>query len=227
VLELIHSDRELAVVHKPPGMPSVPDKSGDVSALEQASRQCGHELLPVHRIDRPVGGLVVFAANRTAAAALSAQFADGTATRTYRAIVFGAPDAESGELSHLLVFDRRTNRSRAVGPESRHPDARAASLSYIVVARGDRYSLLEITLHSGRHHQIRAQLADAGMPVRGDVKYGARRGLHGRAISLYAISLAFTHPTSRARLSFEVAPTGDDLWERLAGEVRRTENREA
>ena len=163
---------------------------------------------------------MVFAANRAAAAGLSRQFAEGSASRTYRAIVQGFPSTEAGELSNLLVFDRRRNLSRVVPGDSGHPDARPARLSYRLLARGERYSLVEVTLRTGRHHPIRAQLSAAGMPIRGDVKYGARRGLPGRVISLYATALTITHPVTGAPMEYVLEPSGDDLWQRLGDLIR-------
>ncbi len=208
-VDLIHADESLVVVRKASGVPSAPDPTGAPSALSLAQALLGSPLLPVHRIDRPASGIVLFARTSAAAAALSAQLAAGRIDRRYWALVAGTQTPDSGVLSSRLVHDRRLNRSFV------RDDGKDSTLSYGVRARGDRYTLLEIVLHTGRHHQIRAQLSHAGWPVRGDVKYGAKRTLAGGGICLHAVRVSLVHPVTGDGLTFTARPPSDPLWDAL------------
>lgn len=227
---------DLLVVVKPAGMPCVSDRSGDLSLLEWTAAHIGRQVWPVHRIDRPVGGLVVFAGSAAAAAKLGHQFADNTARRWYLAIVPRNPedtrtaDAEPAVLKHLLVHDRRRNITRAypIEPASAVTAGRAGSstigsLRFVSRATGDRYELLEVELLTGRHHQIRAQLAAQGMPVRGDLKYGAPRSRPGGGIDLVAAWLELAHPVTGRPLRFRTDPPDEPLWRALTSRLDLSE----
>jgi len=138
----------------------------------------------------------------------------GAVERRYWAIVEGTALPESGALANRIGFDRRRNRSFVA--ESGKP----ARLRYTVRARGERYTLLEIVLDTGRHHQIRVQLAEAGSPIRGDLKYGARRSQPEGGIALHAVALRFPHPLSGEMLSFFAPPPSGSLWDALAAGLR-------
>lgn len=209
-VEIIHADEVLVVVRKAPGIPTQPDQTGDPSVLTLAEELLGSPLRPVHRIDRPASGIVLCARTTVAAAELSAQLASGMMERRYWALVPATELPDSGELVGRLVHDRRVNKSfvRTEGKES--------ALRYWVRSRGERYSLLEIDLKTGRHHQVRAQLAYEGWPVRGDVKYGARRTLPGGGICLHAVRISLTHPVTGERLTFTARPPSDPLWDALS-----------
>ena len=206
---IVHTDERIVVVSKAPGVPSQPDPSGDPSALELAAERVGGRLFPVHRIDRPASGLLLFARTASAAAELSALFRCGAVQRRYWAIVAGRVEPTAGSLQNPLNHDRSRNRSVI------RPGGKPASLTYEVRAIGQRYTLLEITLQTGRHHQIRAQLAHAGWPIRGDLKYGARRSLPGGGISLHAVSLLLPDSYPGRPLSFSATPPEDTLWHEL------------
>jgi 23S rRNA pseudouridine1911/1915/1917 synthase len=205
-IEVVHTDDWLVVVAKPGGVPSQPDPTGDASALSLAEETLGGTLFPVHRIDRPASGLLVFGRSREAAGRLSGMVRDGSVRRVYWAIVPGTLEPPAGELRHALRHDRRKNKSYV---DSR---GKPASLRYATRAVGDRYSLLQIELTTGRHHQIRVQLAAVGKPIRGDLKYGARRSQKGGGIGLHAVMLAFAHPADGSVRRFVAKPPADSLW---------------
>lgn len=209
-LKVIFRDAHLLLVDKPPGMPVQPDRTGDPSlkGLVQADlpeRQVGSP----HRLDRPVSGLVVFALDRPSLTALDAAFRKREVDKTYLAIVEGRP-ADEGELVHRMGH-RAGSRKAWARPVEAGEDA-SARLRYTVKATGERYSLLEVVPDGGAFHQIRAQLAAAGFPIKGDVKYGARRGERDRSIALHAWKLAFSHPVTGARLQFEAPLPGHGSW---------------
>ena len=208
-VRIIHCDASLVVVAKQPGVPSQPDRSGDLSALAVAEQAAGTALHPIHRIDRPASGLLVFGADRAAAGLLTRMLREGSMRRRYWAVVSGVVEPESGTLEDRLLRNGRTNKSyvNARGKPSR--------LTFTVKARGDRYTLLEVELQTGRHHQVRAQLAHRGWPIRGDLKYGARRSLPGGGIMLHAAMLDLPHPQTGTPLSFFAPPPDDPLWNAL------------
>lgn len=212
-IELLHSDAAVIVVSKAIGVPSQPDRSGDASALSLVETVLGRPVHPVHRIDRPASGLLLLAANSEAAARLSATMQTGAIERRYWAVVEGTSLPESGALADRIAFDRRKNKSSIAA------NGKPARLRYTVRTRGERYTLLEIVLDTGRHHQVRVQLAEAGSPIRGDLKYGARRSQPGGGIALHAVALRFSHPFSDEELSFFAPPPSDSLWNALAANL--------
>jgi 23S rRNA pseudouridine1911/1915/1917 synthase len=192
-------------------------------ALGVRKNAAGKDFPPtaVHRLDVPVSGCALFARNPQALAYLNTQFAEGHARKTYWAIVeapqegqeAGIPEAgQTVELVHWLSVDPQTNKSHVHDEET--PDRKKAVLRYRVVGRGDRYLFVEVELITGRHHQIRAQLAAAGLRIKGDLKYGARRSEKGGGIRLHARSLAFSdfaRPESFIQVVAE-PPLDDALW---------------
>lgn len=203
------------ICNKPAGMPVQPDQTGDKSLLDLVAIYARRRFYPVHRLDRPVSGLVILARTATAAATLSEAFRNQEVEKIYLAITEGHPEPAEGRLEAMLHTAER--QFKAVIGDGSHADDRLAVLHYRTVARGDRYTLLEVHTEGGRFHQIRAQLAAAGWPIKGDVKYGARRGNRDRSIHLHAWKLAFQHPVSGERLSFEAPLPADPLWEGLRG----------
>jgi 23S rRNA pseudouridine1911/1915/1917 synthase len=198
------------VVNKPAGMPCVPDKTEDKSLLEISMAYTKTHLHPVHRIDRPVSGLVLFAKNNRSMNALSAQFSAGEAQRSYLAIT-QIPLTENGVLVHHLIHSPKNNKVYL----TTEPDEKSkeSTLSWKKLAQSDRYALIEVTLGSGRHHQIRAQLAEAGMSVKGDVKYGDRRGNPDRSIHLHAWKMGIKHPVTGDLIEMVAPiPENDVLW---------------
>lgn len=188
MMETVFQDAQIVVVNKPVGMPSQPDQSGDDDAITRTASALDPPvspatLHPVHRIDRPASGLLLIARTSDSAARMTALLRGGRITREYWAVVEGSLDEERGTLVQPLLHDRRRNRSVV------DPRGKEARLSYRQRATGERYCLVEVRLQTGRHHQIRAQLSAIGHPVRGDLKYGARRSLPGGGIMLHAVRL--------------------------------------
>lgn len=207
--EILYEDSALLALNKPAGMPAQPDPTGDTSLLDLASRHAGTRLHLVHRLDRPVGGAVLLAKTVEAMTHLTAQFQQHAVDKTYLALVSAAPPATEGTLTHYIRKSGKSNKSILL--DEPQPGAVEAALHYRLITQTDRYWLLEVRPQSGRHHQIRAQLAAVGCPVRGDVKYGARRGNPDRSIQLHAWKLAFEHPKTGEWMEV-VAPTPDQAF---------------
>ena len=169
----------------------------------------------VHRIDRPVSGAVVFAKTSKALVRLNEMIRGGEIKKYYWALVENRPEAEQGSLTHYILRDGRTNRSKAyLKPR---PEAKEARLNYTLKGAGTHYTLLEVELLTGRHHQIRAQLSAIGCPIRGDLKYGAKRSIAGGGISLHSRRVEFDHPVRHELISVTApVPQGDNLWAHFA-----------
>lgn len=211
-LEVVYEDNHVIVVVKPQNVPSQPDASGDESVLDMVRESIrvrhskpGQAFAGlVHRLDRPAGGLMVFARTSKGASRLSRQMRDGGFEKTYLAVVAGAAE-ERGVLEDWLVKDGQRNVSRVAEPDEE--GARRARLSYEALGRSEELSLLRIRLDTGRAHQIRVQMSAAGHPLAGDMKYG---GPKAPRLCLWASQLAFEHPTRHERLEFACAPP--DIW---------------
>jgi len=164
----------------------------------------------VHRLDRPVSGCVVYARTSKALSRLSEMFRTRDVSKVYWAVVSDRPPAEEGTLHGFLKKNEKQNKSYVYDTEVK--GSKEASLSYRIIARSERYYLLEIDLHTGRHHQIRAQLAAAGCPVRGDLKYGSKRSNEGGGISLHARRVSFVHPVKHLEITVEAPLPDDRIW---------------
>ena len=216
-------DNHLLAVEKPACLPVVPDESGDESLFDRARewveveyQKPGRAFLGVvHRLDRPVSGVVLFARTSKAASRLTDQFRERTVEKTYLAVCEGRMAHEVGRMEQWLVKDRGTNRVRA-GHDTDEGAKRALTRWKVLASEGNRH-LVELVPETGRSHQLRVALSSLGAPILGDLKYGARDALADRSIALHARSLAVDHPTLRDRrvLASEV-PAGD--WWRLARE---------
>ena len=204
---IIYQDEWILAAAKAPGLPSQPDQSGDPPLSDLVQAAIGSRLFTVHRIDRPASGLVLFARSQDIAARLSDLFRRQEVERRYWAIVASAPEPPAATLEHRIVHDRRTNKSRVVSD-----GGQTAQLSYEVVRKSERYWLLDVKLRTGRHHQIRAQLARIGCPIRGDLKYGAPRSLPGGGICLHARELRLPHPHTGTATTISAPPPEDTLW---------------
>lgn len=227
-MEVIYEDNHLIVVNKAPGEIVQGDKTGDTPLLETVRAYIKEKYAKpgnvfcglVHRLDRPVAGLVVFAKTSKALSRMCELFRNGSVHKTYWAITRNAPAEPQGRLTHWITTVERTNKSTA--HPSPRPGAKEARLSYRQIARSDRYNLLEVNLETGRKHQIRVQLSAMGCPVRGDLKYGDKRSNPDGSISLMARHIEFIHPVSGKTLALTApVPKGDALWsamERLAEE---------
>ncbi len=168
----------------------------------------------VHRLDRPVSGLVVFAKTSKALSRLNNMFRDGEVHKTYWAIVKNTPPYEEGELVNWIVRNEKQNKSYAYDHEVKN--SKKAILRYKLMGHTDRYSLLEIHLLTGRHHQIRCQLSKMGCPIKGDLKYGAQRSNPDGSISLLSHRVEFVHPVSKETIVVEAPLPDDNLWKAIA-----------
>ena len=222
----LYEDNHIIIVSKRSGEIVQGDKTGDLPLSETVKQYIKEKyqkpgnvfLGVVHRLDRPVWGLVVFAKTSKALTRLNKMFRDGEVHKTYWAITKEAPPAEEGVLTNWLVRNERQNKSYAHSQET--PNAKKAVLKYKVIAHSDHYHLLEVQLMTGRHHQIRCQLANMGCPIKGDLKYGAKRSNPDGSSCLLARSVAFVHPVSKENIVVEAPlPPQDRLWEALASAV--------
>jgi 23S rRNA pseudouridine1911/1915/1917 synthase len=208
---LLYKNNQLIAFNKPTGLPVQPDKTEDKSLLDLAEIYTKSKLEVLHRIDRPASGVVLFAKTDRAVQDISEQFRERNIGKTYLAAVQNRPPQNAGELVHYLVKDGRTNRSKAL--DELQSDAKKARMHYKVVGEIDNYFLLEIDLQTGRHHQIRAQLAAIGCPIKGDVKYGFRRKNKDRSIHLHAWKIRFDHPVSSEREEVVAALPEEVVWQ--------------
>jgi 23S rRNA pseudouridine1911/1915/1917 synthase len=211
-MTILYEDADLIAVNKPAAIPTQTDDTGDKPLIQLVEKQQNIKLFLVHRLDRPTSGVIVFAKNEHAATDLSAQFQGRKTQKKYFAIVEKKPEKESDTLVHFLVQNPSNNKSFAA-PEGTL-NAKRAEMRYELKGSSDRYFLLEIALLTGRHHQIRSQLAEIGCPIKGDVKYGARRSNVDRSIHLHAAELTFRQPKSGEKLIIKAPfPTENDgLW---------------
>ena len=198
-MEILFEDKDLIVCLKERGILSQQGREGERTMLTLLSEHTGGELYPVHRLDREVGGVMVFAKNKKSAAALSAQVSDRTMEKEYIAVIDGTPEEKEGTMEDLLFFDKGKNKSFTVKKERR--GVKKASLSYKVLAEGDGISLVRVRLHTGRTHQIRVQFASRKMPLVGDRRYGSKR--EGKIIALWSCFISFLHPVTGERMEFE------------------------
>lgn len=203
---VFYEDNHLLVIYKPSGLLIQGDRTDDVSLLDLAKQWIKVRyqkpgkvfLAPVHRLDRPVAGVTVFARTSKAASRLAGQFREGTVEKKYLAVVQGVVPGDRGRL--IDCIKRRGPTSVIV--DATAEKSRQAVLFYRVIDREKFRSFLEIDLVTGRHHQIRAQLANMGFPVEGDLRYGASRPMAQRQLALFAKELCFYHPTGRHRMRF-------------------------
>jgi len=217
---ILWEDNHLLIVSKPAGMLVQGDITGDRCLKDWAEEEVARRFrkpgkafigLP-HRLDRPTSGLVVLAKTSKALARMNAVFSGRDIQKTYWAIVEGHVDPPNGRLVHHLVRDGKTKKSFV----SQRPDAQEAILRYQILEKGDRYSLVEIDLETGRHHQIRVQLQAIGHPIKGDLKYGSKRSNPDGGIHLHARRISFIHPVSQERIEVLAPLPEDALWRALA-----------
>lgn len=214
-MDIIYEDNHIIVVNKTPGEIVQGDKTGDTPLSEMVKNYikekydkpgnvfCG----VVHRIDRPVGGLVIFAKTSKALERLNKMLREGQIHKTYWALVEGNPGNAEDTLRSYLKSDGRLNKTFI--SRDKDPEAKESVLKYKTLFRGDNYTLLEVNLLTGRKHQIRAQLSAIGHPIKGDLKYGAKRSNPDGSISLLARKISFVHPVSKIPIELEapIPPT--------------------
>ena len=211
---VLHKDNQLIAFSKPAGLATVPDKRKSPNLLQIGAAYAHHDLYPIHRLDRPVSGVVLFAKKPSAQTALTEQFKARTVSKTYLAVVAERPAADEATLLHY-IREGKGNVSEVVDQSDRA--AKRAELSYRYLASSDRYHLLEVTLLTGRKHQIRAQLGAIGSPLRGDEKYGFKRPNEGGVIDLHAHKLAFDHPVSGKRVELTAPLPEGAVWGGFGG----------
>ncbi len=219
--QIIYEDNHLIAVNKNPSQIVQGDKTGDLSLdqeikdyLKRTCNKPGNVFLGViHRLDRPVSGVIVYARTSKALSRMNEMFREGQVEKTYWAIVKNHPGISEGELSHYLKKNEKQNKSYAY--DKPIPGARHARLTYRMISRTDNYTLLEVNLETGRHHQIRCQLSKMGWPVKGDLKYGFPRSNPDASISLHARKLLFTHPVKKEKVKIIADPPEDNLWKAL------------
>lgn len=217
-MEVVYEDNHIIVVNKASSEIVQGDKTGDKPLsetvkeyLKQKYAKPGNVFLGVvHRLDRPVSGLVVFARTSKALSRLNEMFRTKDVHKTYWAIVKERPPKDEGELVHWLVRNEKQNKSYAY--EREVPDSKQAILDYRVIGTSERYYLLEVDLKTGRHHQIRCQLAKMGSPIKGDLKYGAQRSNPDGSICLHARRIRFVHPVSKVEILLEAPVPDTALW---------------
>ncbi len=218
-MQVVYEDNHIIIVSKESGEIVQGDKTGDTPLSETVKAYIKEKyqkpgavfLGVVHRLDRPVWGLVVFARTSKALARLNNMFRDGEVHKTYWAIVQNRPQQEEALLEHWLIRNEKQNKSYAYDHEV--PGSKKALLKYRTIGQSDRYTLLEVQLMTGRHHQIRCQLAAMGCPIKGDLKYGAKRSNPDGSISLLARRIEFVHPVSKETIRVEAPLPQDSLWE--------------
>ena len=218
-MEILYEDNHIIAVNKNSSEIVQGDKTGDTplsetlkTYIKEKYNKPGDVFLGVtHRLDRPVSGIVLFARTSKALTRLNAMFRDKEIKKNYLAIVKNRPNETEAQLEHYLVRNEKQNKSYAHDVEK--PNSKKAVLRYKLVASSDNYSLLEIELETGRHHQIRCQLAKIGSPIKGDLKYGFPRSNPNGGISLHARSVEFIHPVSKQEIKITAPfPENEKLW---------------
>lgn len=224
-MTVIYEDNHIIIVNKTASEIVQGDKTGDVPLsetvkqyLKEKYHKPGNVFIGVtHRLDRPVSGLVVFAKTSKALSRLNEMFKNSEVKKTYWAIVKQTPAETEGELVNYLVRNEKQNKSYAYDTEK--PGSKKAILHYRLIARSDNYSLLEVDLKTGRHHQIRCQLAKMGCPIKGDLKYGFPRSNPDGSICLHARRVRFVHPVSKELIDVVAPVPSDNLWRSLASSL--------
>jgi len=217
-MTVVYEDNHIIVVNKTSSEIVQGDKTGDIPLsetvkqyLKEKYQKPGNVFVGVtHRLDRPVSGLVVFAKTTKALSRLNEMFKNSEVKKTYWAIVKECPRELEGELVHYLVRNEKQNKSYAYDKEV--PDSKKAILHYRLIARSQNYNLLEVDLKTGRHHQIRCQLAKMGCPIKGDLKYGFARSNPDGSICLHARRISFIHPVSKEQIDLEAPVPPGSLW---------------
>jgi 23S rRNA pseudouridine1911/1915/1917 synthase len=226
-LDILYEDNHLIAVNKNVSDIVQGDKTGDMPLSEKVKLYIKEKYnkpglvylgLP-HRLDRPTSGIVLFAKTSKALTRLNKMFQDRDLRKVYWAIVSHPPENPEGSLEHYLSRNEKQNKSYAFDEEK--PQTKKAILLYKQIAQSDKYTLLQIELKTGRHHQIRAQLAHIGLPIKGDLKYGAKRSNPDKGISLHARQLQFIHPIKKEQINIVAPVPQEALWQYFEKELSK------
>jgi len=217
-MKVLYEDNHIIIVNKAPSEIVQGDKTGDKPLseiikeyLKEKYNKPGNVFCGVtHRLDRPTSGVVVFARTSKALSRLNDMFRNGEVDKTYWAVVKNRPEKDEDKLTHYLIKNEKNNKSTAYDIEK--PHTKKAVLHYKLISASQKYFLLEIDLETGRHHQIRCQLAKIGSPIKGDLKYGAERSNPDGSISLHARSISFIHPVSGEKIEVTAPLPEENLW---------------
>lgn len=220
--QILFEDNHLIVINKKSSEIVQGDKTGDLplsekvkNYIKQRDNKPGNVFCGVcHRLDRPVSGIVIFAKTSKALSRMNELFRDKTIQKTYWAVVKNKPPQQTQRLTHYLIKNEQTNKSKAYNEEKK--GSLKAELAYTIIASSTNYHLLEINLFTGRHHQIRAQLSAIGCPIKGDLKYGFDRSNSDASIHLHSYKAEFIHPVKQEKIVITCKPnTNDTVWNAL------------
>lgn len=204
-MKILFEDKDIIVCIKQRGLLSQEGKEGEKTVPLLLRELTGSEIYPVHRLDKEIVGVMVYAKNKKSAAFLSEQVSDRRMEKQYLAVIEGTPEEKEGQLEDLLFFDKSKNKSFTVKKERK--GVKKALLSYRVISEKEGLSLVRVTLHTGRTHQIRVQFASRKMPLAGDRRYGSK--IDSRIIALWSCYISFIHPGTKERMTFEELPEED------------------
>ncbi len=218
MIDILYEDNHIIAVNKKASDLAQGDKTGDPSLDDGLKKYIAEKykkpgavyLGVVHRLDRPVAGVILYARTSKALARLNEMFRTKEVRKTYLAIVRESPPEEEGKIRQFLKKNEKQNKTYVYDKEVK--GSKEASLSYKIIGHSEKFYLLEIQLHTGRHHQIRAQLASIGCPIKGDLKYGYARSNEDGSISLLARKIEFTHPVSKMEISITAPLPDNDVW---------------
>lgn len=225
-MTVLYEDNHIIIINKLPGEIVQGDKTGDKPLseivkdyLKDKYNKPGNVFCGVtHRLDRPTSGVVIFAKTSKALSRLNEMFRKDSIDKVYWAIVKNRPSKIEDKLVHYLIKDEKKNKSSAFNTEK--PNTKKAVMHFKLISTSQNYSLLEVNLETGRHHQIRCQLAKIGSPIKGDLKYGAERSNPDGSISLHARSISFIHPVSKVKIEVTAPVPMDNLWKSFEESVR-------
>jgi 23S rRNA pseudouridine1911/1915/1917 synthase len=218
MIEVLYEDNHIIAVNKKASDLSQGDKTGDESLDSEIKKYIARKynkpgdvfLGVVHRLDRPVSGVILYARTSKALERLNEMFRTTQVKKTYLAIVRERPPEDQATITHFLKKNEKQNKTFVYDDEVK--DSKKASLSYRIAGRSDRFFLLEVELHSGRHHQIRAQLSKIGCPIKGDLKYGFQRSNEDGGISLMSRRVEFIHPVKKEKIVITAPFPKGDIW---------------
>lgn len=217
MIHILYQDDRIAVAVKPVGMLSQPDRTGAPAITALLAEQLGREIFPIHRLDRAVGGVMVFALERGAAGKLSALVGTDAFEKEYLTVIHGKPTEKNGDLEDYLFHDAAKNMTSVVSGKDKN--AKIAKLSYTLLEACEEFSLIKVRLHTGRTHQIRVQFSSRNMPIAGDGKYGARDRM---GLALWSYKLTFKHPIRKKRMTFTAFPDRETTpWNLFSTELQK------